>query len=271
MKVLRPDRMALVAAALWLTACAPESPTETTPQSTDVSTSVVSPMALEPTLARYHWQLESAVDSGGAAIAALFPGPENRLGLEFADGRLGVSGGCNHMGAGYQLVGTSGLQIGQAQSTMMACPPPLGEADAAIGTLLSGTLQAELQGDPSAPRLRLKAADGSVLEFAGTPTSETRFGRPGSLAFLEVSTDPCEPPADTACLRVRDIHFDEQGLRVGNPGEWRALPAGIEGYKPTPGQRQVVRVKRFEVPGTAGSAPSEHFVLDLVVESHTVS
>jgi hypothetical protein len=56
------------------------------------------------------------------------------------------------------------------------------------------------------------------------------------------------------------------GLRAGEPGEWRALPGGIEGYTPSPGQQQVVRVKRFE---TGGDAPAVHFVFDMVVESRT--
>jgi hypothetical protein len=69
---------------------------------------------------------------------------------------------------------------------------------------------------------------------------------------------------------VRDRHFDEQGLQSGTPGEWRALPEGIEGYTPEEGVQQVVRVNRFETPGAAGGEPSEHFVLDMIVESRTV-
>lgn len=264
MNPIRLHRLLGAAAALCLAACAQKESTEAaTPAD---AASAVAPVALElgPTLLAYRWQLESAADASGAAIAALFPGPENRLGLEFTDGQLGVSGGCNRIGAGYQLVGDASLQLGPARSTMMACPPPLADADAAIGKFLTGTLQAQLEGDAGAPRLRLAAADGSTLEFAGSPTPETRFGGPGTRAFLEVSTEPCAAPADAACLKVRDIQFDEQGLRVGTPGEWRALPGGIEGYAPSAGQQQVVRVNRFESAGT------EHFVLDLVVESRTV-
>jgi hypothetical protein len=32
----------------------------------------------------------------------------------------------------------------------------------------------------------------------------------------------------------------------------------------------VVRVKRFEQAGAAGGAPTEHFVLDLIIETRTV-
>lgn len=251
-------RLPLVALALSIAACAQKTP----PAGTAAP-------ELGPTLTAYHWQLDSALDGGGEPIPDLFPGPANRLGLEFVDGQLGVSGGCNRIGASYRLVGTSQLEVGASRSTMMACPPPLEAADKAIADLLTGTLQAELGGESGAPRLRLIAADGSLLDFQGTPTPETRFGGPGTRAFLEVAAAPCDPPQDTAagCLKVRDIHFDEQGLRAGEPGAWRALPGGIEGFTPDPGHQQVVRVKRFE---SAGAAGGEHFVFDMVVESRRV-
>lgn len=269
MTLSRTNRLPLVAAALWLAACSPKSPTETT-AATTAPASATLPVAMElgPTLPAYHWRLESATDVGGQSISALFPGPENLLGLEFASGRLGVTGGCNRIGAGFQLVEVSKLQLGPATSTMMGCPPPLAAADEAMASFLSGTLQAEVQGDARAPVLRLSAVDGRVLDFKGTPTPETRFGGPGTLAFLEVSPKPCEAPASsTTCLKVRDRNFDEHGLRSGEPGEWRALPGGIEGYATSPGQQEVVRVKRFE---TAGAEPVVHFVFDMVVESVTV-
>jgi hypothetical protein len=48
------------------------------------------------------------------------------------------------------------------------------------------------------------------------------------------------------------------------------LPEGIEGYTPADGEQHVVRVKRFEQAGAAGSERAVHFVLDLVVETRTV-
>ena len=155
---------------------------------------------------------------------------------------------------------------------MMACPPPLGDADAAFARFLTGTLTVALTGEAGAPELRLAAADGSALTFSGTPTPETRFGGPGTRAFLEVSTEPCVAPAPSTppCLMVRDRHFDENGLASGAPGEWRPLPEGIEGYTPRAGEQHVVRVKRFEQGGAAGGEPTVHFVLDLIIETRTV-
>lgn len=272
MQLPRHARLTLLTAALCIAACAPKSPTGPAVESPESAAVAPVLMELGPALVAYRWQLDSAVDGAGQKITALFPGPEHPLGLEFTDSQVGVSGGCNRIGAGYQVVETSRLQLGPGRSTMMACPPPLDAADAAIANFLSGTLQAELRGEPGTPSLRLTAADGRVLDFSGTPTPETRFGGAGTRAFLEVSAEPCAAPHDATpgCLIVRDRHFDEQGLRVGEPGEWRAMPGGIEGYTATPGQQQVVRVKRFEKSAADGGEPTVHFVFDMVVESRTV-
>ena len=74
------------------------------------------------------------------------------------------------------------------------------------------SVQAEVKGETGAPVLRLAAVDGTALTFNGQPTPETRFGGPGTRGFLEVSPEPCQPPASAArpCLMVRDRHFDEQ-------------------------------------------------------------
>jgi heat shock protein HslJ len=266
---------AAIAAALWLAGCAPSAPPDSSasapvaPVAEPAASTTAPAPDLATTLVAYRWQLASATDAAGQSIAALFPGPDNLLGLEFADGNLGVTGGCNRIGMGYQLLEGAQLQLSPGRSTMMACPPPLGEADAAITRVLSGTVMAALQGDAAAPVLQLTAADGSALTFSGTPTPETRFGGPGARAFLEVSPNPCEPAAPT-CLMVRDRAFDEQGLQAGEPGEWRALPDGIEGYSPVAGEQQVVRVKRFEQAAPDGGAPTVHFVMDMVVQSSTI-
>lgn len=271
--VTRNPALLMATAALILTACSPGKPTEpaapaaeATPAATAAPSAPAAP-DLGTTLGANLWQLDTAVDAAGETISSLFPGPENLLGLEFQEGRVGVTGGCNRISAGFQVVESTRLQMSPGMSTMMGCPPPLAAADAAISKFLTGTLQAELQGDAAAPVLRLTGADGSVLAFKGRPTPETRFGGPGTRAFLEVSTQPCPAPAEATCLMVRDRFFDEQGLQTGTPGEWRPLPAGIEGFTPAPGHEHVVRVKRFATPD---SQPAEHFVLDMVVESRTV-
>ena len=280
MTLYRPHRLALVVAALCVAGCTPSKPpASTAPDAATapaVASAPASPVAPAPdtatTLVAYEWQLKSATDGAGQSIAAFFPSPDKRLGLLFNDGRINVTGSCNRMSAGYQLLDSAQLQASPGPSTLMACPPPLASADAAIAKFLSGALQVAIEGEAGAPQLRLAAADGSSLTFGGTPTPETRFGGPGTRAFLEVSPKPCVAPAPAArpCLMVRDRHFDDNGLASGTPGEWRALREGIEGYTPAEGEQHVVRVKRFEQAGAAGSEPTVHFVLDLIIETRTV-
>jgi len=281
MSLHRPCCLALVVAALCMAGCSRSTPPDTSvPSATapTVAATPASPAVAVPapdtaaTLVAYQWQLATASDSAGQSIAAFFPTPDRPLGIEFVDGRLGVTGGCNRISAGYQLLDSTQLQLSQGVSTMMACPPPLGDADAAFAKFLAGTLQVAITGEAGAPQLRLAATDGSALTFNGTPTPETRFGGPGARAFLEVSPEPCVSPAPAArpCLMVRDRFFDEKGLASGAPGEWRPLPEGIEGYTPAEGEQHTVRVKRFEQTGPAGGEPTVHYVLDLVIETRTI-
>jgi heat shock protein HslJ len=283
MSLQHPHRLALVVAALCVAGCAPSTPPASSSAREAATAPAVAPAPASPTaaaptpdtattLVAYEWQLKSATDAAGQSIAAFFPSPDKPLGLLFSDGRINVTGGCNRMSAGYQLRDSAQLQASPGPSTLMACPPPLAKADAAIAKFLNGALQVAVEGEAGSPQLRLAAADGSSLTFGGRPTPETRFGGPGTRAFLEVSPKPCVAPAPTArpCLLVRDRHFDEHGLASGTPGEWRALPEGIEGYTPVDGEQHVVRVKRFEQAGAAGSEPTVHFVLDLVIETRTV-
>jgi heat shock protein HslJ len=283
MSVHHPYRLALVVAALCVAGCSRSTPPES-PAAPDAATAPAvasapaAPAAAAPapdtatTLVAYQWQLKSATDAAGQSLAAFFPSPDKPLGLLVADGRINVTGGCNRISAGYQLLDAAQMEVSPGPSTMMACAPPLMQADAAVAKFLSGTLQVAVEGEAGAPQLRLAVADGSTLTFSGTPTPETRFGGSGTRAFLEVSPNPCEAPAPAArpCLMVRDRHFDENGLASGTPGEWRALPEGIEGYTPVEGEQHVVRVKHFEHAGAAGSAPMEHYVLDLIIETRTV-
>ncbi|TVP82264.1 DUF4377 domain-containing protein, partial [Thioalkalivibrio sp.] len=115
---------------------------------------------------------------------------------------------------------------------------------------------------------------GDALLLTGELTPEARFG-PATTVFLEVAAETveCEESVrgDGRCLQVREISFDEQGLRVGTPSEWQAFTADIEGYQHEPGIRNVLRVKRFEPAAGPELPPGTIYVLDLVVQSEVVS
>ena len=124
------------------------------------------------------------------------------------------------------------------------------------------------------PQLVLTNAAGDRLVFHGTPTPATRFGGPAERVFLEVGpeTRPCSHPLipDKQCLQVREIKFDENGLRAGEPGEWQNFYEQIEGFTHQPGTRNVLRVDRYTLANPPADASANAYVLDMVVESETV-
>lgn len=259
---------------LALAACTPgtEDPEAEAPvQSADeVSASAPTPPDAGE-LAAYYWRLDSAVDDQGQRIEALFVRPEQPVQLQFAEGRISISNTCNRMAGSYGIAGAR-LEIGQLMSTMMACSnDDLMRLDQQIGTLLAGSLSFAIESTNDTRRLTLTGAGGDVLGFVGEPTPETRFGGPGELVFLEVAaqTLPCSHPLipDQHCLQVREIVFDEQGLRTGVPGEFQHFYADIEGYSHEPGVRNVLRVRRFTRDPVPADGSAHAYVLDLVVES----
>jgi len=124
------------------------------------------------------------------------------------------------------------------------------------------------------PTLAMLAASGETLLLTGQLTPEARFG-PATTVFLEVGPQrlACDhsPSGDALCLQVREITFDEKGLRVGTPGEFQAFYGTIEGYTHQAGTRNVLRVKRFQPAGAQGDPGAAVFVLDLMVESQTMA
>jgi Domain of unknown function (DUF4377) len=52
------------------------------------------------------------------------------------------------------------------------------------------------------------------------------------------------PSPNTRCLQYRERHYDDKGLVVGTPGEWKPLTTNIEGLTHREGVRNVLRVRR---------------------------
>lgn len=252
---------------LSLAACArpPASPPPPATQTAASSTAA---------LAGFHWRLDDARDARGQRIDALLVRPQAPLQLDFADSRVAVTNACNRISGPVRSDG-DGVRIGPLISTKMACADPAVMAlDAAIAQRLDGTPTFALQ--ESMPlQLVWRTADGDVLHFTGEPTPETKYGGPGEIAFLEVDagTVPCRAspaPRTVDCLPVRDVRYDDAGLRIGTPGDWRTLPPTIEGYTHEPGFRDVLRVKRYAIANPPADAPSVAYVLDQVIESAAI-
>jgi heat shock protein HslJ len=226
------------------------------------------------TLSAYHWLLHDANDAKGARIDALFARPKLPLQLDFHGGRLGVSNTCNRLGGGYRI-DNGRLDVARMAQTLMACADPaLTKLDDEIGRRLQAKPRIDIRTASDGFRLRLVTDSGDTLDFVGEPTAETRYGGEGETLFLEVDaqTQPCSHPLipNKLCLRVRERHYDANGLVAGAPGEWQPLYQDIEGYTHEAGTRNVLRVKRFAVKNVPADAPSQIYVLDMVVESEIV-
>jgi heat shock protein HslJ len=249
-------------------AAAPPADAPATPSAVPAAASTTAALDAA-TLGRYHWKLDRAVDAKGQRIEALFVRADAPVQLDFRDDRVGVSNACNRIGGRYSFEGDA-LTVGDLASTQMACSDPrLMALDQAISQRLQGRQTAALQSGDT-PVLTLTSSGGDVLTFRGEPTAETRFGGPGETVFLEIAPNskPCTHPAvpNRQCLQVREVKFDEQGIRTGTPPEWQPLYQDIEGFKHVEGTRNVVRVKRF-VSGNKPEGEQVAYVLDMVVES----
>jgi hypothetical protein len=112
------------------------------------------------------------------------------------------------------------------------------------------------------------------VKCTGESTPESLYGA-GTMVFLEIaaqSVPGANPPMpETRCLQYRERHYDDEGLVVGTPGEWKPLTIKIEGITHHEGVGNVPRVKQFQDLAPAGGARSNIYVLDLIVESEMVT
>lgn len=228
---------------------------------------------LSQILENHRWTLVSANDTENRRNDTLFPVADHPFVFSFSGSALNAKGSCNTLRGSYQINAAGQLDVGPMATTMMACEPALMKADAALAALLAQPLRIDLVKDTQ-PQLRLVAASNETLLLSGQATPEALFG-PATIIFLEVAAErvSCNHPLrpETMCLQVRERVFDEQGLLVGTPGAWRPLYENIEGYQHTPGQRNVLRVKRFQRQNAPADASSTVYVLDLIVESEVVT
>jgi prepilin-type processing-associated H-X9-DG protein len=267
----RPCLPSLLVLACVLPACsAHQEPAAPAPTATGPG----NPAPAAAVLEAHHWTLADARDRHGRRLDALFLDGHRPVQLDFSDQRLAVSNTCNRLGGSYRLQGRT-LSPGKLVSTLMACTDPrLAALDREVGSRLEGPLLAELGEEDNAPRLILATAGGDRLAFLGQPTATTRYGGPPERVFLEVAaqTRPCSHPliADMQCLQVREVHYDQAGLKSAAPGPWQNFYDPIEGYEHRPGIRNVLRVDRYTRKDVPADASAHAWVLDLVVESEQV-
>jgi len=119
------------------------------------------------TLAGPRWVLVSYAGQDGKTIQAL-PGTETTA--QFENGTVSGSAGCNRYNAPYTVDGNK-IQIGLGITTMMMCPPPIMDQEAAYLAAIQASASYKIAGD----QLTIANAKGNtVLTFkAETPISLT--------------------------------------------------------------------------------------------------
>jgi heat shock protein HslJ len=220
----------------------------------------------------HHWTLQTASDAAGRPIEALLPAGHPIV-MSFVDARLSIRGACNQMNGAWRLSPQTQLMIGRLAATMKACETALMAADSALAAALEQPLGVEVTRGTT-PSLRLSTTAQQTLTFSGQPTLRSLYGPPKRI-FLEVAaqTVDCKLPsgATGSCLQVREVRYDDRGLRKDPPGPWRPFKDSIDGYTHTAGVRNVLRVDRYERKPPPAGRTSVAYVLDLVVESETVA
>ncbi len=220
----------------------------------------------------YSWQLVEAMDKKNQRINGLFVRADMPITLQFKENRISIINACNNMGGTFSLSGNH-LSVGDLASTMMACAAPLNELDTTVSNLIKGKTAINISTKDAQPQLSLTTSGGETLVFKGLATPETRYGSKAETIFLEISPETKTCSAGThqmQCLQVKEVKYNEQGIKTYTSSAWENFYDNIEGYKHNNNQRVIVRVNKYAVKNPPADASSYAYVLDTTIEQERV-
>jgi heat shock protein HslJ len=205
----RPTPILLVIVLTWAAACTTEgpsgSPTTVTPSG---SASVPGTHRPEPPALDGRVFLSQSIVEHGAPRAMV---GTSRIHLQFADGNLGVRGGCNGMDGPYALEGST-LVVGEMRSTAIGCGPELEEQDAWLRSVMSSrpTIVAEgnrltiRSGETTIELLDVEVADPDRPLVGTTWRLETIIAGPTGTGGFATAEVPTLVLGDDGTVRFRD-------------------------------------------------------------------
>lgn len=193
--------------------------------------------------------------------------------LSFSDQNLSIHTGCNNQGGSWKLNGQQ-LVTSALASTMKACEPALMKNEQFAANLLSDK-STHFKLDTRSieqPSLMLTNAAGQTFEFKGSMTPETKYQSQGEIIFLEIApeTKSCTGVAPQTCLQVREIKYDDKGIKTQVDKDWSLFYDQIEGFQHRADQRVIVRVKRYERKNPAADQSKYVYIHDMTVEQEMV-
>ena len=223
-------------------------------------------------LNQYTWQLVSATDKNNQTIKSLFIRADMPLTLQFKDSRISITNSCNSMGGTFLLAANT-LTVSNIASTMMACEAPLNELDSAISKIIEGKSTVTVNTKSAQPQLTLNTVNGETLLFNGVATPETLYGSKAETIFLEISpqTKTCSTGTrQMDCLQVKEVKYDEKGLKTYSSSQWLNFYDNIDGFKHNSNEKVIIRVKKYAIKNPPADASSFAYVLDTTIEQERV-
>ena len=200
-------------------------------------------------------------------------GSDRPIVLQFMQGKLSITTGCNNM-FGAATIANSTITTGNLASTNMMCTPELMKQEAFAGSLFQGGKTAFVldTANTEAPTLTLVSPTAGKVVFTGKMTPETKYNTQGETIFLEISpeTKQCTGVAPQTCLQVREIKYAENGVKTQVDKDWTLFYDNIDGFKHTANERQVVRIKRYEIKNPAADQSKYAYVQDMIIEREAI-
>ena len=227
----------------------------------DAAVSILSQQKADQTLASYQWSA-----STGTAPKALL--------LNFDDtGRLSIATSCNGMGTNWKVENNQ-IVTGPLMGTQMACPDASMQQERIAKDLFNDRKAPFILDfkDSQQPTLTIISANGEKYVFTGKMTPETKYQTQAETIFLEISpeTKPCTGIGPQTCLQVREIKYAENGVKTQVDKDWTLFYDQIEGFTHNPNERQIIRVKRYQIKHPAADQSKYAYIHDMTVERSTV-
>ncbi|SUD90977.1 META domain-containing protein [Psychrobacter phenylpyruvicus] len=281
--------IAMVTGSLLLVGCQNTAPatSQSSVAQSNTMTNAENELTLNAaSLANYHWRLLAAKDKQGQPLSILET-IKDQVHLNFfveqstyvdqITQHASFTVGCNSMSSKF-TVSSQTLKMGDIISTEMYCQD-LDQAERLMAQLMRGNSKLSIRSSKQAaisvatyPVLTQHMATGEVLVWEGTATPEAKYQQQGDIVFWEVNhqLQDCPNPDQKACLKVRPVYYDEQGIKQG-VGDWDIFVEKIEGYNHDSEVDTVLRLKRFTIDPIDVKGKQFVYVLDRIVESSVVN